>query len=313
MMKNRFDVRAYVNRHFPDARVASNGKERIINCLWHNDTGRHLYINVEKGVYVCFSCGAKGGFLRLVRMVTKGVDVQRELAKYTAVTSEEVEKKATERFSMPKEFFKLPQYRSQDKSEFSKKARAYLNSRKISDSQISFYKIGHCIGGQFGQRVIVPVLDEFEDMVSFIARDYTGLQKPKVLTPSKLSQSSHGIKDHVYNLHVAKETRDIIITEGVFSAISSGPRAIAIFGKVASEKQLNAIVATKPLKVTILLDPDAKREAQTLAAQLSNRVPKVLVANLTNGDPNDVHPFEVQEALDNSTEYTGFLETEVWL
>jgi hypothetical protein len=75
----------------------------------------------------------------------------------------------------------------------------------------------------------------------------------------------------------------------VFDAISLGTRGIALFGKAATDIQLAKIINKKPQRITIVLDPDARTEAEKLANQFIMHCPDVKIAYLPDGvDPNSV-------------------------
>lgn len=53
------DLRSIVLANF-DVRSGHNGNEFACICPWHNGGSPNLYINVNSGMYICFSCGIKG-------------------------------------------------------------------------------------------------------------------------------------------------------------------------------------------------------------------------------------------------------------
>jgi DNA primase len=179
-------------------------------------------------------------------------------------------------------------------------AKNYILRRGITREQIDYYRIGACYTGKYHNRIIVPVLNQSEQLVSFIARDYTGNLKPKVLTPPSL-EGRHGIKDYVFNLHRAAITGHLLIGEGIFDAISLGVRGVCLFGKSASPSQIAKIINKKVTRVTICLDPDAQLEANILANQLVGHIPDVRIVTLPEGtDPNSVDPFILKNAIANA-------------
>lgn len=57
---------AYVERNL-DVRMRSDDGEWVAVCPFHADTRPSLSINVDSGLWLCFSCGAKGNMVRLQR------------------------------------------------------------------------------------------------------------------------------------------------------------------------------------------------------------------------------------------------------
>ena len=46
-------------------RVGGNDSERLYHCKWHDDKHKSCSVNIEKRVYNCHGCGAKGSFYQL--------------------------------------------------------------------------------------------------------------------------------------------------------------------------------------------------------------------------------------------------------
>jgi hypothetical protein len=234
MVEKHYNVTKFVEHYFPDARLSSSGTEYVVLCPWHEGTKRKLYISATHGMYNCFSCGIHGSFFSLVRRVlilNKNKDVFDALKIYesseplTFLNDPDVRPSSggSTVIEYPEGYF--PFYTEEPLGESGRAAKAYLNDRGITEEQISYYKLGFCATGKYAHRIIVPVLDDEENLVSFVARDYTGHAQAKVLTPAALLGTS-GIKDYVYNLHNAKRTRELIIGEGVFDAMALGVSGI---------------------------------------------------------------------------------------
>lgn len=45
--------------------TVSTGEELMVRCLFHDESNGSMQFNVDKGLYVCFSCGAKGNIVSL--------------------------------------------------------------------------------------------------------------------------------------------------------------------------------------------------------------------------------------------------------
>ena len=280
----------------------SAGREVVINCLFHEDYKSKLSINTNTGLFQCFVCGEKGRFTDIARQVylKKRISVEKISDLDVQLTSPVVGPilEGDIPIAYPEGYFPLYNITPgvTDKSPL-----RYLYNRGITDPQILYYKIGYCIGGVYDRRVIVPVLSETGSLLSFIARDYTGKLTPKVLTPPSL-QGRHGIKDYVFNLHNASRLSHLLIGEGVFDAIKMGPRAVCLFGKTASSLQIAKILNAKPQRISIVLDPDAKLEANKLALQLVSHVPDVRICTLPeNVDAGSATPLQLKEALSKYT------------
>ncbi len=266
------------------------GKELMLNCLWHEDEKYKLSINTTTGAWQCWSCRESGSFRDIVKQIAK--------KKKTDINPSDFQGTYTKQEVSSVDEIVIPWPEGYEPLQTT--AREYILGRGITGEQIEYYKLGACYSGRYSGRIIVPVLNKSEQLVSFIARDFTGKLKPKVLTPPSL-EGHHGIKDYVFNLHRAATTSHIIIGEGVFDAISLGVRGVCLFGKTASPIQIAKIINKKIKRVTICLDPDAQLEANILANQLIGHVPDVRIVTLPEGtDPNSADPFILKNAIANA-------------
>jgi DNA primase len=298
-MSKSYNISKLLKKYNLPYRMSGAGKEVMLNCLWHDDFKHKLSVNTVTGAWQCWVCRETGSFRDLVKKIGLLKKTRIDLADFkgtyvkkapTVHSSDEV------KIPWPEAYQPL----DEAKSPAMIFARNYVLKRGISEEQIAYYKIGYCQTGRYGGRIIVPVLDAREELVSFIARDCTGKLQPKVLTPPSL-EGRHGIKDYVFNLHRAAVTGHLLIGEGVFDAISLGTRGVCLFGKTAAPIQIAKIVTKKPQRVTVCLDPDAQLEANILANQLIAHIPDVRIVTLPAGtDPNSVSPEELKLAIANA-------------
>jgi len=281
----------------------NEGAELAVPCPYHEhgrDPGKKLWINVNKRVWICYKCDEKGTFRQLLR---KFREVKPQAFADLSPEALDALSEPTEAPTGPVEH---PGYTAKLPTEFEPlwgrvsdtwglKALKYLRGRGLEDSTIELYRIGFCKYGEYAYRVIVPTYEEGR-LVYWLGRDFTGKQEKKVMNPSK-TLCGVGSKEWVFNLNVAMDYRDLVICEGVFDAIATGLRAVALFGKHASEIQLSKIRRIPFRSVTMLLDADAARDAEKLAdtfLRLPSVVPcpEVRIATLPLGDPNSV-PLEI--------------------
>lgn len=298
MHSGKSKVISFLTKYKIPFKMLSAGRECSLNCLWHDDYKNKLSINVHTGLFQCFVCGEKGRFIDIAQQVylkkriatATGDDLDLQLT--TPASSPILEGDIV--IPYPEGYFPLFDIKP---GITDKRALSYLHKRGITDAQIFYYKLGHCVGGILDKRVIVPILNVSGALLSYIARDYTGIKTPKVLTPPTIP-GRHGIKDYVFNLHNAAPLQHILIGEGVFDAIKMGPRAVCLFGKTASSLQIAKILNVKPQRISIVLDPDAKLEANRLALQFVSHVPDVRICYLPEGvDAGAATPLQLKEAL----------------
>ena len=291
-MSKSYNISKLLKKYNLTYRTSGAGKEVAINCLFHEDEKHKLSINVNTGAFQCWVCREAGTFRDIVKRIAlkkkTTIDISDFKGDYVrkpnpAATNDEVVIPWPEAYQFLKG-----------------EAKQYILGRGITEEQIEYYRIGACFSGRYSGRIIVPVLNARNELVSFIARDWSGKLKPKVLTPPSL-EGRHGIKDYIFNLHRASSTGHLLIGEGVFDAISLGTRGVCLFGKAASPIQVAKIINKKPKRITICLDPDAQLEANILANQLIGHIPDVRIVTLPAGtDPNSVSQEELKLAIANA-------------
>jgi len=299
----QYNIEKFLLKYNIPYKFVSSNSEIVINCIFHDDTKNKLYISVDKGLFNCFVCNERGTFRDLVKKMALNKKKDINLADFKDTVDRKpkpVILTEDERIDWPEAYQPIVLARILTKEDATYDAYQYLVNRGLSESQIYYYRLGVCLSGRYRGRIIVPTFNDKEELVTFVARDYTGQLKPKVLTPPA-ANGGHGVKDYVFNLHRAATLGHLIIGEGVFDAISLGTRGIAIFGKTATDIQLAKIINKKPQRITIVLDPDARTEAEKLANQLIMHCPDVKIAYLPEGvDPNSVDKTLLEVAIKNA-------------
>lgn len=301
----KFDVLRFVKKHVKDYHIISNGKEISLDCKWCSpkDRKKKLTINSSSGLFHCWSCNEKGNFNKFYKEYAKRViSIGEFITEQHTVFTPTIRSESNE-IPYPDNFRFLTDSK---KSLGAKKYFNYLVDRGITEEDINYYRLGYCTEGKYADRVIIPVYKK-DTFVSFIARAITPDKKPKVLTPASLP-GTHGVKDYVYNLDRAKDTKLLLIGEGVFDAIALGVSGICLFGKESSPAQLAQIINTKPRRVVICLDGDAYKYALKLADQLIFHISDVRVCSFPKEeDPSSLGPF-VQDYIKSAIRFEGALD-----
>jgi DNA primase len=271
------------------------------------DTGGHLYVNPDKkihgirGWFNCFRCGARGPAARLL-----GEEVSRpRISKWNEFVRSlrggiSDDEDGEDLVFLPEDYEPvIPQT----------DAYQYLKERGLTDEQIDFYQIGFGTKNlrkvpkeerkrYIGKgRVVFPDFDTDGRMLFYwVARTYRS-HKLKYKNPQA------NAFDKIYNLAKASVYNEVVVTEGVFSAIASGYNAVATYGKAVTKKQLRMLVDANFDRYTIALDGDAKKESLDLAEKLSRRGCEVaLVEFLNNEDPASVD--NIKERIADALEFT---------
>jgi len=149
----------------------------------------------------------------------------------------------------------------------------YLKKRGLSDDLIPKLNLYHW---KVARRVVFVVRLDGK-IYGTMARDYTGKQDKKVLNSIGNFRSFT-----IWNYDTAKESEELVIAEGVFSAIKAGgiTRCIALFGKVATPGQIELIKKVKAKKVYICLDVGTSEEQRKLYSQLASFFPPGSIYNI---------------------------------
>ena len=306
--KTKFDVLRFVKRYIKEYNIISNGKEISLNCHWCSpkDYKKKLTINAKSGLFHCWKCNEKGNFYKFNKAYGRSTEDLKNFLVGTEFSGNRssIENETQVSIAYPDYFKFLSE--SSPKSLLAGPYFDYLFARGVAISDIDYYNIGFCEVGKFFRRIIVPVYKN-DTLVSYIARTITDA-KPKVLTPPSLP-GTHGIKDYVYNLDRAADTKELRIGEGVFDAIALGVSGIALFGKEATKKQLADIINRKPRRVLVCLDGDALKYSIKLARQLMLQCPDVRVVKFPpDADPASLEGMELVQCIGLAQPYNGSLD-----
>ena len=169
------------------------------------------------------------------------------------------EQEAEDIMSLPVEFETLV---SKSIKPSSTRARRYLKERGITDEDITYWKIGHCVSGEYENRIVVPSFNMEGRVNYFVARSYNDAWKKYTNPPVK---KNNMIFNHLY----LDFDKDLIITEGVFDAITAGKNSVPILGSsLRRNSKLFKEIVKNDTPVYIALDQDAEKKAHQLISDL---------------------------------------------
>ena len=97
----------------------------------------------------------------------------------------------------------------------------------------------------------------------------------------------------------------IIFCEGIFDAISIKRNAVPLLGKFPSKKLVEKILISRPKKLTIALDNDAKSEAVKVSEYFRKQGIKVDILYLKEKDPAEMGYNEFCEKLKEAKEFSS--------
>ena len=270
--------------------------EYAICCPFCGEDRWRFYINVVKQLGYCFKCDQRISPQRLRGLL--GLEIVFEKTDID-VLEEELETLA--RGELIEGFLDRPDDSSCSVegllfSEIDDRADLYyrtikqltwkhLEDRGFDPSRIcSDYRFLAPYPGSFkNARLVLPIYEK-DEIVFYQARSLDQGQ-PKYLNPKKTSAG--GKANFVFNLDRIDPSKEVLICEGIFSAIAAGPQAVAVLGKTISLSQYFKILSQGVESVTILFDPGAEQQALESGDLLRGAL-DVKVAFLQEGDPNEV-------------------------
>jgi len=185
----------------------------------------------------------------------------------------------------------------------------YLTARGVSKEAAVERGFRVVQEGFYAGRILIPVIYEGK-VVSFVARDYTGLHKLKELSASCLSckrtlglescpaGSPENVHAYFYNWDESSECEELFVVEGVFDALAVGKGAIASFGKTLSKAQERLLVQRRPKCVYFMRDPDALDASLESAQRLNVFFPTKVV--LLPSDPDEVPEAELHRLIEQA-------------
>lgn len=260
-----------------------DGQNYTFYCPFCKHHKPKLVINVDSGVYNCWTCfpPTKGrNPVSLLKKMAASQEHIKEMKSYFSENPSEVSGNSTVIVSLPKEF--KPLFYEDDNSLDKNRAMNYLKSRGITLDDIKKYNIGYCQSGRYQNRVIIPSYDKNGILNYFIARDINANSNRKYDAPSCKKSEIIGMENTI-NWNVP-----VILCEGAFDAIAIKRNAIPLFGKSISESLMKKLVDSEVKTVYLALDKDALKEALNYSEKLLNYGKDVYLLDLKGKDPSQI-------------------------
>jgi DNA primase len=252
-----------------DVAFTQKGDELTASCPFHEDKKPSFKVNVEKGVFNCFGCNAKGNVLEFVQRMDGGSLVQsaRTVAKICGLdagTGKEEEKpSASTRSKVAAPAKAEPEPVKENRpitiSLQLDAEHEYLASRGLSAETIETFGLGYCSRGMMRGRIAIPIHNTKGELLAYAGRWVDGDDVPegegKYKLPPKFAKSLE-----LYNLHrVPPEAKTVILVEGYFSvfwlAQHGYENVVALMGSTISERQ-RQLLCEHFRGVMIFLDGD---------------------------------------------------------
>ena len=238
----------------------AEGQELLFHCPYCDHHKKKLSVNLDRDVFKCWVCNAKGRTRRIVRRFGTFLQLQKwdelvqtpDVIRFNDVFFAPEFEEEKESLELPRGFQSLVTSWPND----SHPAYRYLTSRGLTQSDINRWKIGYVEDGFWGGRIIVPSFNESGDLNYFVGRSYDNHDR-KYMAPRVN-------KNIIFNELYVEWDEDVILVEGVFDAFKAY-NSVPILGSTMSENsRLLKKIVENDTPVFVALDWDAEKKARRL-------------------------------------------------
>lgn len=290
-----------VLRHY-NVEVKRKGKQHHGFCPLHNHNGKKnspsFSGNLEKGVFQCFGCGAKGNVLDFTVLMSNGEPKDGAALHAVAVELQklfcpelgripEVKEKAIKQTAKP-ETKDLPVIVNAP-LDFELKGlnseHPYLLNRGFTKETIEHFGLGYCSRGYLKNRLAIPLHDREGKLVGYAGRviDNSTINEsnPRYRFPGERKRDGKVFefrKGHfLYNGFRFKTPLDeIVVVEGFTSVWwihqAGWPQVVGVMGSDCSEQQAELIVSLVKPGGHVWLMPDRNEAGERCALSLFQKV-----------------------------------------
>lgn len=244
------------------------------------DPSRHGNLNPEDGSYACWRCKGSHPAVVIARAGRCSVQAASDLIrKYTTG----VVKPKREVVQMASSITLPGSHTPQEMH------TKYLEGRGFNVEELEFY---HGIrytgmmekwnGVDWGWRVIIPVFDRRNNLVSFQGRALFKQQDPRYLFPPKERQI-RDCKTLLYGAELCGNNKDLLVVEGVMDAWKLGAGAVCTFGSSVTDAQVLEMANWRRVFIAFDNEPAAIEHARDVAKQLSSLGVEAYIVNTDFG------------------------------
>lgn len=289
-VKDSIDILEVVGKH---VKLERRGKNYFGLCPFHDDKNPSMSVNVEKGIFTCFSCGTKGDAI-IFNQKIKGITYEESIKELSDKTINYTKKEPTSIEKIYNEVATFYEYNLHN-SESGKEALQYLFSRGFDINTIKAFNLGLATTNDtlytlltekgytselihetglinkhkqdfFKSRLIFPIKNTENNVVGFSGRT---LKDDKV----KYYNTNFKKGETLYNLGNAlgeiRKQDYVVITEGFFDVMRSVDvgvkNVVATMGTAITEEHVKEI-GKYTKNVVLAFDPDEAGRKATLSA-----------------------------------------------
>jgi len=263
-----------------------SGGERSVLCPFHEERTASCKVELERKIFQCFGCGAKGNVLEFVALMEGNrADLRGAALKLASICKIPVASPRGTRASkiaqdapQPAQTKKpaprpsMSHVEPSDASEGDIEAanpplafalkldpdHPYLAERGLSAELVAEFGLGYCSRGSMAGRICIPLHNERGELVAYAGR-WPGDEgfpedEDRYKLPAKFQKARI-----LYNLHRVPETEHLVLVEGYWSVIrlhTLGVPVVGLMGWSVSEEQVALLLGRGIKRVTLLLDGD---------------------------------------------------------
>jgi DNA primase len=280
-------------------------------CPFHDDRRPSLSVNLERKLFHCFACQAKGDILDFVAKIEQvslpeaagivarccGIPLEGQLPNYRPPpkTAEDYQNASSGNR-------RIREVRQQGGktapccSAALDPTHPYLFNRGLTPELIKVFGLGFCAQGRLRGRVCIPIHSpDGTQVLGYSGRwanDEVPDGIPRYLMP-------HGFRKSVllFNYHRVVGAQHLVIVEGywsVFRLHALNVPAVALMGTSLSDSQVDLLRHSEVRQFTLLLDAD--RAGRTATADLLPRLSSLFFVR-TPAIPDNESPDTLQEDL----------------
>jgi DNA primase len=241
-----------------------SSEEHLFACPYCGHHKKKFSVNIEKNMYKCWICDARGkSLLRVIRRFGNFSQLEKwkelsghrqDLGDFESLFMQQSPVEQREAIlEMPQGFKSLT---TASTNKFHLRAISYLSERGIGIGEILKWKMGYTAEGPFRNRIIIPSFNASGELNYFIARtfanDYRRYMNPPVS------------RNIVFNELYIDFEEEVVIVEGVFDAIKAS-NAVPILGSTIREtSKLFRKIINNDAAVLLALDPDARKKSESI-------------------------------------------------
>lgn len=232
-----------------------SGSELMVSCPFHQASHSTMQFNIDRGLFICFSCGESGNIKKLARHL--GVVNYREATPDIEDVMEKLD-------ALRKDERKEPKPLSEETLARFNFPNRYWLSRGFTDSTIQAFDLGY---EPLRNAATIPARNPRGELVGVIYRYLDEDVTLRYKYPKRFSRSRNM---HGYWLADNDDSDLVVITEGAVDAMKvwqAGYPALAQYGSTLSVQQVRLLRRLGVGQIVLFYDDDDTGHKATLWAQ----------------------------------------------